>query len=165
MSGPNSDPRAGQQSYRTPPAFLSAVLRRLGWEKFDLDLACTQADCVAKLGVYRDLGQDALALDWSMLRGLDCWLNPPFGLSKAFARKCAASKAQVAMLVPASVGSAWFAEYVDGCADVIFLRPRIVFLEPDGTPCGAGINRDCMLVVYPNAGGNQAYTCEDWRKW
>ncbi len=74
------------------------------------------------------------------------------------------------MLVPASVGSAWFAEYVDGKADVIFLRPRIVFLEPDGQPCPAGINRDCCLVWYgpqPRSAfrGVTQYTCEDWRKW
>ena len=164
MSGPNSDPRAGQQSYRTPKPFLDAVLRRLQWDNFDLDLACTQADCVAETGIYHDLGLDALELEWP--QAARCWLNPPFGLSKAFAKACASATARVAMLVPASVGSAWFAEYVDGCADVIFLRPRIVFLEPDGQPCPAGINRDCMLAVY---GNNPAmfkpYSCEDWREW
>ncbi len=163
MSGPNSDPRPGQGTYRTPKAFLDAVLRRLQWPKFDIDLACTQADCVAEAGVYHDLGLNALALKWPA--DAKCWLNPPFGLSKAFARKCAESSASVAMLVPASVGSAWFAEYVDGKADVIFLRPRITFLEPDGTPCPAGINRDCCLILYGQANVGAGYACEDWRKW
>lgn len=170
MSGPNAPPQAGQQSYRTPRAFLDAVLRRLVWDKFDLDLACTQADCVAELGIYHDLGLDALELEWP--EGERAWLNPPFGLSKAFARKCAQSSTSVAMLVPASVGSAWFAEYVDGKADVIFLRPRIVFLQPDGQPCPAGINRDCMLAVYPRGALRDGvrsfdtmYLCEDWRRW
>ncbi len=170
MIGPNAPPQAGQQNYRTPKPFLDAVLRRLMWDKFDLDLACTQADCVAEIGIYHDLGLDALALDWPEGKH---YVNPPFGLSKAFAAACAKQCSfdrQVAMLVPASVGSAWFAEHVDGKADVIFLRPRIVFLQPDGAPCPAGINRDCMLVVYgyttPRAqGGTPEYTCEDWRKW
>ncbi len=168
MSGPNSDPRAGQGTYRTPKPFLDAVLRRLMWDKFDLDLACTQADCVAETGIYHDLGLDALALAWPEGQH---YVNPPFGLSKAFAQACARQcnfDTQVAMLVPASVGSAWFAEYVDGKADVIFLRPRIVFLQPDGAPCPAGINRDCILAVYPlsrsDVRGTQ-YTCEDWRTW
>lgn len=170
MSGLDAPPQQGQQSYRTPPDFLAAVLRRLGWESFECDMACTTDDAVAPLGLYLNAGLDALAVDWQDMGGMRCWLNPPFGLCKAFAAKCAASSASIAVLMPASVGSAWFAEYVDGRADVIFLRPRITFLEPDGTPCAAGINRDCMLLVYDAIARRRMtwcadYSCEDWRKW
>lgn len=163
MSGPNSKPEAGQQDYRTPPDFLRAVERKFGVQ-IGFDLACTRENAVAPFGIYHP-GQDALASPWpEMAPGHAAFCNPPFGRSGAFARvasECVGHCRSI-LLIPASVGSKWFAEHVAGIACVVFLRPRIEFLLPDGTPCGAGINRDCMLAAYGWAPGMH---CEDWRGW
>lgn len=162
MSGPNSDPAQGQQNYRTPPDFLAAVQR-----KFDItivfDLACTAEDRVAPHG-FEHPAHNALACAWPTFDpGCTAWCNPPFAKASAFARVASESPhCRTLLLTPASVGSKWFAEYVYGHACIVFLRPRIVFLQPDGTPCPAGINRDCMLAAYGWAPG---VYCEDWRTW
>lgn len=163
MSGPNSDPAvSSQQSYRTPPDFLARVQRKFG-VRLGFDLACTREDAVAPAGFYHPK-QDALASAWPEMGPGHCaWCNPPFNRAGAFARVASESlHCRNLMLIPASAGSSWFAEYVDGKALVIFLRPRIVFLQPDGTPCGAGINRDCMLLGW---GWQPGFVCQDWREW
>ena len=169
MSGPNSKPEAGQQDYRTPPDFLRAVERKFG-VSIGFDLACSATNAVASCGFFYerdgvvDPRQDALASAWpTMPDGEAAFCNPPFGRSGAFARVASESMhCRSILLIPASVGSRWFAEHVAGIACVVFLRPRIEFLLPDGTPCGAGINRDCMLAAYGWAPGMH---CSDWREW
>jgi hypothetical protein len=163
VSGPNSDPAvSAQQAYRTPPAFLAAVQRKFDVE-IAFDLACTREDAVSHEGIFHP-EQDALARAWPVLPGgTTAWCNPPFAKASAFARVASESPhCRTLLLTPASVGSKWFAEYVHGQACIVFLRPRIVFLQPDGTPCPAGINRDCMLAAYGWAPG---VYCEDWRTW
>lgn len=164
MSGPNSDPAvSAQQAYRTPRDFLERVQRKFG-VTIAFDLACTVEDAVAPIG-FGYPKQDALASAWpdtSKLPGI-AYCNPPFNRAGAFARVASESPhCRTLMLIPASVGSNWFAEYVNGKALVVFLRPRIVFLQPDGTPCEAGINRDCMLLGF---GWQPGFHCEDWRMW
>ncbi len=182
MSGPNSKPEAGQQDYRTPQDFLAAVQRKFG-VRLAFDLACTTVDCVvptspcqdmaydvSRFGFCCDTGADALASAWPTTPpGEAAWCNPPFGRSGAFARVASESMhCRSILLIPASVGSNWFAEHVAGIACVVFLRPRIVFNDPQGSPVvdkygqKTGINRDCMLAAYGWAPGMH---CEDWRKW
>lgn len=165
MSGPNSNPAVSdQQSYRTPPDFLAAVERRFD-ALFAFDLAATRTNAVAAGYFDHSAGDDALARTWpTIVDGDAAWLNPPFNRAKDFARKASESpQCRTLMLVPASVGTAWFAEYVHGRALVVFLRPRLVFLNADGTPMPAGINRDLMLCAYGWTPG--VYTCQDWREW
>lgn len=169
MSGPNSDPRQGPQTFRTPPDFLRAVERKFGVE-IAFDLACTAEDCVTSQafivrGFFHDAGEDALAKPWPSLRnGQAAWCNPPYAKAGAFARVASESPhCRTLMLVPASVGTAWFAQYVHQKALVCFLRPRLTFLQPDGTPMPQGINRDLMLLGYGWTPG--VYVCEDWRTW
>jgi hypothetical protein len=139
---------------------LQAVTRKFD-VSFTHDMACTREDCVAPQGVhYPD--QDALACAWPV--GGVCYVNPPYAKASAFARVASESPhCRTLMLVPASVGTAWFAEYVHGHALVVFLRPRLTFLQPDGTPMLQGINRDLMLLAYGWQPG--VYVCEDWRTW
>lgn len=153
-----------QQDYRTGPDFLAAVQRKFALDnEWWFDLACTVEDCVARDG-FTYPKHDALASAWPQTPdGTAAWCNPPFGKSGAFARVASESPhCRTLMLIPASVGSRWWSESVDGQALVVFLRPRIVFLQPDGTPCPAGINRDCALLAY---GWPPGYVCSDWREW
>ena len=162
MSGPNSDPGRGEQGFRTPPDFLRACERKFG-VRIAFDLACTREDAVAPGFVHPEV--DALASAWpTMVEGDVAWLNPPYARSSAFARVASESKhCRTLMLVPASVGTAWFAEYVHPHALVVFLRPRLTFLHPDGTIMPAPINRDLMLCAYGWPPG--VVVCEDWRGW
>lgn len=178
MSGPNSDPGRGEQNFRTPPDFLRACERKFG-VKITFDLACTREDTVVDLveaafggpmhvegscGMYYP-NTDALVSAWPhMPAGAVAWCNPPYARSSAFARVASESKhCRTLMLVPASVGTAWFAEYVHPHALVVFLRPRLTFLQPDGTVMPAPINRDLMLCAYGWPPG--VVVCEDWRGW
>lgn len=165
MSGPNSKPERGAQDYRTPPEFLAAVLRRLGWSQFDWDLACEVHNCVGVLGGFVQPRFDALALPelWQQLarRNLRCWLNPPFGRSGAFARCCAESGVQVAALFPVAIGTRWWQAHVAGKADLLWAG-RLRFNEADGTPAPAAINRDVALLRYPGT-GQQLF--ENWKNW
>lgn len=164
MSGPNSNPAvSAQQAYRTPQDFLERVQRKFG-VVLGFDLACSLEDSVCGTAGFHHPEHDALASAWpTSPPGAAAWCNPPFNRAGAFARVASESThCRTLMLIPASVGSAWFAEHVDGKALVVFLRPRITFLMPDGMPCDAGINRDCMLLGY---GWQPGYHCEDWRTW
>jgi hypothetical protein len=138
-----------------------------------LDLACTTEDCVVQetdgrdRGYYFDLGINALEWDWRLISHATSWLNPPFKKIKPWVKKCSEGTSiydaegnelnkgtRILSLLPAAVGSEWFAKYVEGKAAVYFLRPRIAFVDPrtgepfinpkTGKP--VGINRDCMLV-------------------
>ena len=162
MSGPNSNPAIGQQEYRSPRDFLDAVQRKFA-TRIVFDLACTDVDRVAPEG-FTYPKHDALASAWPQTPDGACaYANPPFAKSGAFARAASESPhCRTLMLIPASVGSRWWSESVDGRALVVFLRPRIVFLQPDGEPCPAGINRDCALLAF---GWPPGYVCSDWRTW
>jgi hypothetical protein len=134
-----------RQDYCSPPELLEAVQVRFGQITFDA--ACTTENAVAAFG-YAYPAVDALAADWSELADQRVWITPPFGLSRAFARKAAESqqglmRPLVMLLVPASVDSNWYREHTHGKALVLPLSPRITFV---GQP--APINRPLMLCVY-----------------
>lgn len=159
-----------QQAYRTPPEFLAAVLRRFQVPRFDFDLACSSHDRVAPRG-FEFPRYDAFEYDWT--RSLDpdwlCWINPTFNISSRWAAKCASAERRILGLFPASASTVWHRQYVDKRALVIFVQPRIFFLNPDGSPIvdskgrPTPIDRDCMLISWGM--GLTGYECEDWRSW
>jgi phage N-6-adenine-methyltransferase len=143
---PKQKPGKSEQTVQTPPAFVAAVQARFG--RIGFDLAATAENSVAGALAFfgpRSLdGEDAFTQEWP--RGKLCWLNPPFGNVRPFATKAAAEAKRgirTAMLVPASVGSNWFAEHVHGKAMVLALRPRLTFVgQEDPYP------KDLILCLY-----------------
>ena len=131
-----------RQDYATPRDFLGAVEQRFG--RIEFDLAASAQNTVVP-GAYYDERRDALSQSWHLIGGL-CFLNPPFGRIKPWARKCmleARQGARILFLTPASVGSDWFADYIHRHAYVLALRPRLVFVgESNGFP------KDLQLAVY-----------------
>lgn len=177
MSGPNSKPEVGQQNYRTPASFLTAIKRRFQIASIDWDCACTATDCVGESGGYTYPAVDALAQDWRELAlpGVTAFFNPPFAQSGAFCAKAASSGARVLGLIPVAIGTKWWRQHVHQKAVVVGVG-RIVFNNPDGTPVmhadkkgvlrESAINRDCALLAYnvlPE--GTQWYLLEDWKQW
>lgn len=153
MSGrkaPKQKPHRSEQEVGTPRAFLDAVEERFG--ALTWDLAANPGNAVAKsyLTPASAGGKGSLAVDWAMLPGAvggRLWLNPPFGTIAPFAQKCAEQAPAIAgsilMLVPASVGTNWFAEHVHRKALVLALRPRLTFVG-HGDP----YPKDLALIVW-----------------
>lgn len=156
-----------RQDYSTPWPFIHAVEKRFG--KIDCDLAASVDNRKAETCYMEE--QDSLVQPWhniGAMGGLSrhclLWLNPPFANITPWAKKCYEESllgAHILLLVPASVGSNWFAEYVHEKARVMFLRPRLVFEgEKDPYP------RDLMIAEYtPGTAGHWPtvwYKCWKW---
>jgi phage N-6-adenine-methyltransferase len=152
-----------KQDYATPSNFIKAVEARFG--KLELDLAAHQDNHVTPRyygpgGIY----PDSLAVDWPTTGNL--WLNPPFDNITPWVKKCYAnterssSRAYIHLLVPASVGANWFADYVHEKAYVLALQGRLHFdrLHPKW-----GYPKDCILAVY-GPGYRPAFTVWNWEK-
>lgn len=151
MSGPRvTSGEDSKQEVGTPRAFLDAVEERFGVIDWDLAADASNAVTGKYLGPGSHRGEDSLAVDWAMLPGAfdgRLWLNPPFGKIAPFAEKCAEQAPSIAgpilMLVPASIGTEWFARHVHRKALVLALRPRLTFVgHKDPYP------KDLMLVVF-----------------
>jgi len=130
-----------RQAVRTPPEFLAAVEAKFG--RLTFDLAATEKNAVCKR--FFTKRQDALTRRWPV--GLN-WLNPPFDNIAPWVAKCAEESrrpgVQILVLVPASIGSNWYRDHVEGKAAVIPVgNPRLKFVgHPDGFP------KDLMLICY-----------------
>ena len=139
---PPQKPGRSKQDYGTPWGLIRAVEYRFGVLMYDL----AASDDNHKADMWATEEEDSLVLDWSALPAGLLWLNPPFADITPWAKKCAAEKnrgARILMLVPASVGSNWFAEHVHGQAMVYALAPRLTF---EG--CAQPYPKDCMLCHY-----------------
>lgn len=120
-----------RQDYGTPRVFLDAVEARFGELQFDL--AATAENAVTT--EYYDENINALSSDWAanLASFVNClaWLNPPFADIAPWAERCArfsSPRLRILLLVPASVGSNWFAEHVHKKAVVLGLSPRLTFV-------------------------------------
>jgi len=137
---PAQKPHRSEQVVCTPRELLIAVAKRFG--PIQCDLACTRDNAVVP-HCYAIEDGSSLAREWPSARAGLCWLNPPFGDVEPWARKCAEGETNVAMLVPASVGTRWYADYVHGRAFVLALSPRVQFVGH-----GASFPKDLLLCVY-----------------
>ena len=148
-----------KQDYQTPPNFLLAVQNLLGIKEFTVDLAASDENTVAAR--YFTEQHSALGeADWITLDGWG-WLNPPFGDIKPWVAKAAREAYKgnrIAMLVPAAVGSNWWAEFVGGTADVFLLNGRIQFVGAQWP-----YPKDCALLLYHPAatGGYRTWRWKD----
>lgn len=150
-----------RQDYGTPPEFLRAVEQRFG--PIGFDLAAHAVNSIAGERFYGPgsrHGENALAETWSDPLGVIGlqWLNPPFANIARWAEKCVEGQAQgarIAMLVPAGVGSCWYAEHVEPNAYVLAVRPRLTFVgERDPYP------KDLILCYFDPA---RLRGFESWR--
>lgn len=129
----------------TPREFLDAVESRFG--TIDFDIAANKQNNVTQsyrfFGPGSTLAENALTVDWPHF-GLN-WLNPPFSNIAGFAKKACAERymgAKTAMLMPASVCTNYFSDYVRKHAYVFELMPRVFKKEI----------RDCILALFTPEG-------------
>lgn len=145
---PEQKPHKSEQVVVTPDTFMDAVKKRLdlGDEGFMRDLAAN-ADNTKADWFYTE-EDDALKCQWTFnmeYHGWN-WCNPPYSdlgpwVEKAWAESRKGAK--IAMLIPASVGSNYWAKWVDGKAYVTFLNGRITFVGHKGP-----YPKDLVLLLY-----------------
>ncbi len=170
---PKQKPGKSETIVLTPPEFLTAVKSFLGIKEFDVDLAALKENSVAL--VYIGPKKNSLTQPWaSLFLGLNrgkrnsqgwCWLNPPYDKIRPWVKKCleeAEKGARIALLVPASVGSNWWRDYVHDKARVYFVSGRLRFLMADGTPHPTTYPKDLCLVLY---GDEPGYDYLDWKEY
>jgi len=166
MPMPAQKPGRSKQDYGTPWHLIHAIEAR--WGKLTIDLAA-RADN-AKAPAFITPEENSLNQDWGKRIGNGlAFLNPEFDDIEPWAAKCAGrldrpKQGGIIKLVPASIGSEWFAENCEGKSKVIGLRPRIKFygchvLIKDGARKGqhkcapnclgcASYPKDCMLLLW-----------------
>ncbi len=137
---PKQKPHRSVQSVQTPPDLMMAIETRFGRMDFDL---CAD-ECNKQAGDYLNEIDNSLVQDWDTIDG-NLWCNPPYGDIEPWVKKAAgcSQDTTIYMLVPASVGSNWYAHYVHECAYVLALSPRVKFVSHK-TP----FPKDLLLVCY-----------------
>jgi len=125
---PQQKPGRSKQDYQTPDKFLIAAVRFLDIGGFKSDLAATCDNTVA--GFWFTEEEDSLKQDWSRLPPGWAWLNPPYAHIEPWVKKAYLSGANIAVLIPASVGANWWRDWVHQKAMVLFLNGRLSFI-PD----------------------------------
>lgn len=168
MPEPRHKRGRSKQDYQTPPELLMAVRRYLGIRDFSIDLAAARHNTVHP--VYFTEDDDALQQSWHQWTGHDHgwgWCNPPFAHIEPWVKHAStqmAMGAQVAMLLPAGIGSNWFRQWVHLQAFWLALNGRLTFMgQPTCYP------KDCILVLWdldlqPGASGNAPYDVWEWDK-
>lgn len=164
MHMPEQKPGRSRQDYGTPTDFLDDIQENLIHERFVWDLAADETN-TAVPGCFYDEAADSLSdkCPWAWAHGGWAWLNPPFAkigpwVLKAYT-EALTKNAQVCVLVPASVGSIWWAMWVHQKANVFFVRPRLTFVgEKDPYP------KDLALLLYDRIStrGTGSYNLYAW---
>ena len=143
-SMPVQKPGHSKQTYGTPWEFIRIAEKRFG--KIVCDLAASAEN--AKCDTFYDAAADSLAQPWATNHPEGVlFLNPPYASIGSWAQKCAEESknrsGSILLLVPASVGANWFANFVHRQAMVLALSPRLVFEgEKSSFP------KDLILAVY-----------------
>ncbi len=155
---PAQRPHRSEQVVQTDPLLIAAVVRR--WGALEIDLAATAENTQAPSYITKEL--NSLSVPWGAYwPKTRMWLNPEYTDLTTWSAKCAAEAARLTgegrifLLTPASVGSNWFREYVDGKARVYLLNGRLKFVGH--TQC---YPKDCILSVYGETPGYEVWR---WR--
>jgi phage N-6-adenine-methyltransferase len=157
--------------WATPRAFFRKLDRRFG---FTLDPCATPENTKCALFFTRE--QDGLKQDWGTHR---VFCNPPYGREIGkWARKCfeaSQNGALVVLFVPARTDTKWFHEWVQGKADVTFVRGRLRFGGADTSApfpsmlavySPKRLAKSCARCGNGFAGRSDAQTCSNaCRQW
>ncbi len=145
-SGPTINRHNSKQDYGTPRNFLDAVVKEFGSLDWDLAASVENKKAPQYFGPGSKIAENTLTTTLDGMTG-NMWCNPPYAnigdWAKHFAETRLRSGANILFLVPASIGSNWFAKYVHGKALVLALNGRLTF---EG--CSKPFPKDCILAVY-----------------
>lgn len=139
---PVQKPGRSVQEVGTPDWFIKLCERT--WGPILLDVAASEENHVCETYITKE--QDALKQPyWLCEAGGVIWCNPPFAKIRPWVERAEATAMHSVMLVlvPAAVGSNWWADHVHNKAAVYFIRPRLVFKGHE-----QGYPKDLALLVY-----------------
>jgi len=149
-------PVTNKDNWGTNPAILANFSTRFS---FFLDLAANPGNRVCEDFIGEE--EDALTVAWEERvpgtsfqesEGLPAyWLNCPFSLRKAFARKAAESPLRfpLVMVQPACVNDRTFHDYIVGRAAELWLPDgRLSYAHPDTGEIMGQTNFESMIAVY-----------------
>lgn len=155
---PAQKPHRSEQKVGTPWEFIEACEKRFG--KIVLDIATTPK--LAKADRFFTPEDDAFTKKWYGHGGVG-YLNPEFGNIRPWAERMAKITPKLVergelnlLLVPASVGSHWFADHVWDKALVLCMRPRLKFIGHT-----THFPKDLILCVYGEEPGIELW---EWNK-
>lgn len=139
---PAQNPGKSEQIVVTPDEFISATKKRLGIKEFAIDLAANKDN--TKASQFYSEEDNSLVQSW-VYNGWG-WLNPEFADIGPWVEKAwneSRNGAKVALLMPSSTGSNYWAKWVDRKAYVTFLNGRIQFVGHK-----TGYPKDLVLLLY-----------------
>ncbi len=145
-TGPRLTSGSNSKQDHDTPIELIKVIEELKGRSFIVDLAATSEN--SKASHYLTPEMDSLSISWAnIFSGGMGWLNPEFGMIRAFMEKCAkegGSDFTIYGLVPASIGALWYREHVYPYATTYALHPRLPFEGWHET----AFPKDCILCEY-----------------
>lgn len=164
MPEPAQQPGKSKQDYTTPRELLTAVKRRLHIrEDFCVDLAASKENAVCDFYYSEEDSafDESNYWHWRESEGQWAWCNPPFADISPWVEKAAHEAkhgANIVMLIPASVGSNWWRDWVEPYAYQVFLNGRLTF-----GGCSDPYPKDTALLLYTSWGfrGTEVW---DWKK-
>lgn len=130
--------------WATPPALVSTLEAEFG--KFDLD-PCCRAE-TAKASRFYTETDDGLKQPWFG----KVFMNPPYSNPAPWVRKAvevtqSGAADLVCALLPVCTETRWFHAFVQGIAEVRFIKGRIRFLGWEGVPSPSP-RAPSMLAIY-----------------
>jgi phage N-6-adenine-methyltransferase len=133
--------------WETPPEFVANLEREFG--KFDLDPCCIAE--TAKAPKFYTEKENGLSKPW---KG-KVFLNPPYSkpgpwLFKYLREIECGNSSLVVALIPPSVDTKWFHEFVKERAEIRFVRGRIRFLGWMHTPIGSPKQGNILAIYRKN---------------
>lgn len=130
-----------KHDWGTPQEFFDMLNQEFG---FTVDVCASEWN--AKHERYWNVEQDALSLSWE---GEVCFMNPPYGreikhwIKKAYEES--KRGAIVVGLIPSRTDTSYWHEYIEGIAEVRFIRGRLKFERPDG-PIDPAPFPSCVVI-------------------
>ena len=115
--------------WETPQEFFNELDKEFG---FDLDVCATFENKKCKNWLGYGPGKifcDGLKHNW---KDAVCWMNPPYGreigkwVKKAYEESQSGAKVVVCLL-PSRTDTRWFHDYIQGKAEIRFIRGRLKF--------------------------------------
>jgi len=126
---------SNHDGWETPQTLFDEIDREFN---FSVDVAASSSN--AKCSRYFDLATDGLAQDWAPDT---CWMNPPYGRTiEYWVAKAAIESgkgATVVGLLPARTDTRWWHSWVQGHAEIRFVRGRIKFSGAKDAPFPSAI--------------------------
>lgn len=130
--------------WETPPEVFEPLNKEFG--PFTLDVAASDRN--RKAPGYCTKKEDGLKATW---RG-KVWMNPPYGrviadwIRKAYESANSGDADVVVCLIPARTDTGWWHDWIQGKAEVRFLRGRVQFIRPGKKLDNAPF--PCAVVIY-----------------